>query len=216
MTDPVADAVVIANKTGGAGCAGMGLIIAIILVALGWAVVSPNAQRPNTIEVNGGAGSSAAAPVGPLPDVGVSGPATPPPAQAPVAAPAANPPSDASSSGQTDTGASQQPAQSQAPTPAPASQCALPGSIGVLGGNPSSLGGSGGTTTVASTPFSLSTPTLVNCGAHYRLAFSASGTSGTSSGNDCKTEGFDYDISAYVHVGDTVTVTLQLPPNDCG
>jgi hypothetical protein len=48
------------------------------------------------------------------------------------------------------------------------------------------------------------------------LAFSASGSSGTSSGNDCKTEGFDYDISAYVHVGDSVNVTLSLPPNACG
>ena len=84
------------------------------------------------------------------------------------------------------------------------------------GGSPLSLGGSGGSTTVASTPFVLSTPTLEYCGTHYRLSFSASGAMGTSSGYDCKKEGFSYDISAYVHVGDSVNVQLALPPNACG
>ena len=198
------------------GCMAMMILLAIIAVALGWATVDSNGQIHDS-GVNSNP-LAAAQPVGPLPDVGVVGPAktpAPPPSAAPqVVAP------PTSGSAPTEQAPVQQATPAPVPqdtaAPPPPAQCGLPGSIGVTGGNPSGLGGGGGSTTVASTPFVLSTPTLVNCGAHYQLSFSASGNSGTSSGHDCKMEGFDYDISAYVHVGDAVNVTLSLPPNSCG
>jgi hypothetical protein len=235
-SDPVDAAARAANKQEIGGCGVIAAIAAIILVALGWATVS----KTGTVVLVGSDSESAAptaqaAPnVGALPDVGVNGPASSSRSgqqSGPVAQARSDAGSSASgSSGSADAGQQVAQAPSDAgssgssgsdgggstPPPPPPATCALPGSITVQGGNPGSVGGSGGTVTVASTPFALITPTLVNCGQHYELLFSASGNGGTASGHDCKMEGFDYDISAYVQVGQTVTIQLLLPPNECG
>ena len=109
----------------------------------------------------------------------------------------------------------QAPAQ-VAPTPTPS---ALPNSIGVTGGDHSSLGPSGGSFTVTSTPVVLSA-NAVDCGDPYRLSFGASRPSGgTVSGASCHPHGdISYNISSGpnpVQVGDSVTVNLEAPPNSC-
>ncbi len=109
----------------------------------------------------------------------------------------------------------QAPQRSQTPTPpppAPTPQCAYPDSIGVSGGSTSSLGPQGGTFTVTSPNVVLSTGGLVNCGKHYQLGYSVSDG---ASGHDCKTSGFNYDISGNVSPGKTVSVVFSLPPNSC-
>jgi hypothetical protein len=102
------------------------------------------------------------------------------------------------------------PSPQPAPTPPPAPQCQYPGSIGVSGGDVSSLGPQGGSFT-ATGPVTLSTPPLVNCGQHYRLGFS---TGNGSSGHDCKTSGFNF-TPGNIQAGDSVSVNLSLPPNSC-
>jgi hypothetical protein len=113
--------------------------------------------------------------------------------------------------------APQQPLVQQAPPgaqpPAPATQCGFPDAIGVTGGSVSSVGGQGGSFTATSTPVVLSTGSLVNCGQHYQLGFTAGGG---GYGYDCKMAGFQYDISRYVQTGDLVSVYMKLPPNPCG
>jgi hypothetical protein len=105
------------------------------------------------------------------------------------------------------------PAPNPAPTPPPTPQCQYPGSIGVSGGDVSSLGPQGGSFT-ATGPVTLSTGGLVNCGQHYQLAYS---TGDGASGYDCKTSGFNYGISAgQIQPGDSVSVNFNLPPNSCG
>lgn len=143
--------------------------------------------------------------VGALPTVGPESSGT----TATTAAPETVPPTAAPAV----TQAPQQPAQTNPPQTQPPLQCGLPGSITVFGGDTGSLGGSGGTFKVTSAPATLQTAGLVNCGQHYRLAWSGSG-SGTSSGQDCQLGGFNTQINSAV--GQTVTVTLQLPPNSCG
>jgi hypothetical protein len=113
------------------------------------------------------------------------------------------------------------PAPNPAPTPTPTSQapCALPNSIGVTGGDHSSLGPSGGSFTVTSTPVVLSAD-AADCGDPYRLSFGASRPSGgTVSGASCHPHGdISYNISSGpnpVQVGDSVTVNLEAPPNSC-
>lgn len=109
------------------------------------------------------------------------------------------------------------------PTTAP-TQCAPPSAIQVDGGNPGTLPGSGGNTTVASLPVVISTPPLIQCGGghHYKLSYSsvvtnADGSSTTYRGGFCSPNGsFREDISARTAVGAPLTVTLELPPNDCG
>ncbi len=107
---------------------------------------------------------------------------------------------------------------SPTPTPTP-TPCALPNSIGVTGGDHSSLGPSGGSFTVTSTPVVLSA-NAVDCGDPYRLSFGASRPSGgTVSGASCHPHGdISYNISSGpnpVQVGDSVTVNLEAPPNSC-
>ncbi|MHB8680981.1 MAG: hypothetical protein ACYDA2_02660 [Acidimicrobiales bacterium] len=70
---------------------------------------------------------------------------------------------------------------------------------------------------MTSTPVVLSTPTLRDCGQHYRLAYTST-TNGQphGQGQDCERTGFSDDISNHVSVGDSVNVTFQLPPNSCG
>jgi hypothetical protein len=75
------------------------------------------------------------------------------------------------------------------------------------------LGPQGGSFT-ATGPVTLSTGSLVNCGKHYQLGYSASGSSGTASGYDCKTSGFNYNLGN-VKPGDSVSVNFRLPPNSC-
>jgi hypothetical protein len=164
--------------------------------------------------------STAGFAVGALPTVGPegSGPSatTAPPATAAPTATVA--PTVAPTQAPVATQAPQQQQQQPAPTnpPPPPAQCGYPGSIGVTGGQ-GNLGGSGGSFTVTSTPVTLSVGGLVNCGQHYRLAYSASGPGGASaSGSDCKNDGFSLGLHPSVAVGWTVNVTLQLPPNACG
>jgi hypothetical protein len=102
------------------------------------------------------------------------------------------------------------PAPAPAPTPPPAPQCQYPGSIGVSGGDVSSLGPQGGSFT-ATGPVTLSTGGLVNCGQHYQLAYS---TGNGSSGYDCKTSGFNFS-PGNIQSGDSVSVNFNLPPNSC-
>jgi len=110
----------------------------------------------------------------------------------------------------------QQPPPTTAPPPPPPPACSLPSSIGVSGGSVTSLPGSGGSFTVQSIPVTL-TATMPHCAQHYRLEYSGSGTSGTYSGSDCKMDAFNVSISnGSMAVGDTINVTLQLPPNACG
>jgi hypothetical protein len=110
----------------------------------------------------------------------------------------------------------QQPPPTTAPPPPPPPACSLPASIGVSGGSVTSLPGSGGSFTVQSIPVTL-TATMPHCAQHYRLEYSGSGTSGTYSGSDCKMDAFNVSISnGSMAVGDTINVTLQLPPNACG
>jgi hypothetical protein len=97
------------------------------------------------------------------------------------------------------------------PPPPPTPQCQYPSSIGVSGGDVSSLGPQGGSFT-ATGPVTLSTPGLVNCGQHYQLGYS---TGAGSSGYDCKTSGFNFGLSN-VNAGDSVSVNFNLPPNSCG
>jgi hypothetical protein len=219
-------------KQANAGCTPIIAVVVVVFIMLGWATFS---KTGNLVEVpiNPPDVSAAGVSVGPLPDVGLFGPSasSSAPGQQAAAPAAPAPAADDQGSGSGSSDAGQQVAQAPTDagssnssgsggggsvTPPPPATCALPGSITVQGGNPSSVGGSGGTVTVASTPFALITPTLVNCGQHYELSFSASGNGGTASGHDCKMEGFDYDISAYVQVGQTVTIQLLLPPNECG
>jgi hypothetical protein len=108
------------------------------------------------------------------------------------------------------------PAPQQQPAPAATPQCAYPNGINVSGGSTSSLGPQGGSFTVTSPNVVLSTGGLVNCGKHYQLAYSAGGSGATSSGYDCKTSGFSYNISKNVKAGDSVSVNFRLPPNSCG
>jgi hypothetical protein len=108
-----------------------------------------------------------------------------------------------------------------APGPVVPPGCSPPDSISVQGGDTGTLPGRGGTFTVTGSSVVLSTPALTDCGQHYRLAFvsngsSAGGATHSSNGHDCERTGFTYDISGYVQVGDTVSVRLDLPPNDCG
>ena len=100
-----------------------------------------------------------------------------------------------------------------APAPPPAATCALPGSISVEGGSPSVLGGSGGTTMVVSDPVVLSAGPLVDCGHHYWLAMTSSGGGNYT---DCEMQGMTDDVSADTLVGDTISVSLEVPPNACG
>jgi hypothetical protein len=104
----------------------------------------------------------------------------------------------------------QAPTPQPQPAPAPTPQCTYPNSIGVQGGS-GSLGPQGGSFTVTDPNVVLSTGGLVNCGKHYQLGFS----DGSASGYDCKTSGFNYNISNSVKVGDSVSVAFRLPPNSC-
>jgi hypothetical protein len=104
----------------------------------------------------------------------------------------------------------QTPTPQPQPAPAPTPQCTYPNSIGVQGGS-GSLGPQGGSFTVTDPNVVLSTGGLVNCGKHYQLGFS----DGSASGYDCKTSGFNYNISNSVKVGDSVSVAFRLPPNSC-
>lgn len=108
---------------------------------------------------------------------------------------------------------SPQPQPAPPPAPPPTPECQYPSSIGVSGGDTSSLGPQGGSFTVTSPNVTLSTGGLVNCGQHYQLGYSSS--SG-GSGYDCKTSGFSYGIGSNVQVGDSVSVNFNLPPNSCG
>jgi hypothetical protein len=104
------------------------------------------------------------------------------------------------------------PAPSPQPAPPPPTpQCQYPGSIGVSGGDVSSLGPQGGSFT-ATGPVTLSTGGLVNCGQHYKLAFT---TGNGASGHDCKTSGFNFSPGV-IQAGDSVSVNFNLPPNSCG
>ena len=93
------------------------------------------------------------------------------------------------------------------------SHLGFPGSLSVQGGSPSVLSGSGGTSTVVSEPVVISTGTLVACGHHYLLSMTSSG-GGTYT--DCEMGAMTDDVSAETNIGDTITISLVLPPNSCG
>jgi hypothetical protein len=180
--------------------------------------------------------------VGALPDPGLTGDA-PPPVQTPLPTPvptddpqtpdAQTPEPETPDSGTpvpppvaqpepVTTQGQSPPEQQTAPTPNPTptpTPCALPNSIGVTGGDHSSLGPSGGSFTVTSTPVVLSAD-APDCGDPYKLSFGASRPSGgTVSGSSCHPHGdISYNISSGpnpVQVGDSVTVNLEAPPNSC-
>lgn len=90
--------------------------------------------------------------------------------------------------------------------------CWYPDSIHVSGGSPTSLSGQGGEFTVESTPVVVSTDTLPNCTSQYEI--SVIGAHGM--GHDCESSSFHYDVSDIVQPGDLVSVSFELPPNDCG
>jgi hypothetical protein len=174
-------------------------------------------------------------PVGALPDPGLTGetPDAPPPVQTPLPTPL---PTVDAQAPETQTPEPQAPsptpvaqpepvpAPAQAPPPSPSptptpTPCALPNSIGVTGGDHSSLGPSGGSFTVTSTPVVLSA-SAVDCGDPYKMSFGASRPGGgTVSGASCSPHGdISYNISSGpnpVQVGDSVSVTLEAPPNSC-
>jgi hypothetical protein len=83
----------------------------------------------------------------------------------------------------------------------------------VEGGSPSTLSGSGGTSQVVSEPVVISTGPLTTCGHHYELSMTSSGG---GSYTDCEMGGMTDDVSAETNVGDTMTISLVLPPNSCG
>jgi hypothetical protein len=175
--------------------------------------------------------------VGALPDPGLTGD-EPPPVQTPLptpeptpAAQTPEPPTPEAPTPESQTpvptpvaqpepvpGPSPPPGPNPAPTPTP-TPCALPNSIGVTGGDHSSLGPSGGSFNVTSTPVVLSA-SAPDCGDPYKLSFGASQPSGgTVSGSSCHPHGnISYNISSGpnpVQVGDSVTVNLEAPPNSC-
>lgn len=191
------------------GCALNFFLVALAIAYLNLAAYGPNGHLGRTT----GGVAAQQQPAGPLPDVGLSGGAL-----SASATPSASSTTTtlATGTGGSPGGGTPRGGTPPPPPPPPPAECALPGSITASGGSPSSLGPSGGLTTVVSKPFVLSVGGLVSCGAHYRLSFNASGGSRTSYGADCKTNGFSYDISGSVQVGDSVDVHLELPPNACG
>jgi hypothetical protein len=144
---------------------------------------------------------------------------TPVPAQTPVPTPSQREPVTTQAQSPPTPNPAQTPTPTPTPTAAPPAECALPGAIGVTGGDHSSLGPSGGSFTVTSTPVVLSAD-AVDCGEPYRMSFGASRPSGgTVSGASCHPHGdISYNISSGpnpVQVGDSVTVNLEAPPNSC-
>jgi len=74
-----------------------------------------------------------------------------------------------------------------------------------------SLGvGSGGSFTVTGSPVVVSVSGLAPCN-HYRLAMSGPGGSKWV----CGVSGLVLDVSDRVQIGDSVSVTLEAPPNAC-
>lgn len=209
----------------------------VVLLAAGGYVLYKQLSKDNKAS----SPSVEAAPldVGALPDPGLTGDEPPPvetPLPTPLPTPSEQTPSAQTPEAQTPEaqtpvptpvaqpepvpGPSPPPAPNPAPTPTPTpTPCALPNSIGVTGGDHSSLGPSGGSFTVTSTPVVLSA-NAVDCGDPYRLSFGASRPSGgTVSGASCHPHGdISYNISSGpnpVQVGDSVTVNLEAPPNSC-
>jgi len=57
----------------------------------------------------------------------------------------------------------------------------------------------------------VSTGALPSCTSQYEIA--VIGAHGM--GHDCESKSFHYDVSDIVQAGDLVSVSFELPPNDC-
>jgi hypothetical protein len=104
------------------------------------------------------------------------------------------------------------------PTSPPLPSCGFGNGISVSGGNPSTLGSGGGSFTVTAIPVTISVSGVPPCGKHYRLEYSGGGAKGSYNGlSACTFDGPSVTInSQFMSVGDTVSVTFQIPPNSCG
>jgi hypothetical protein len=165
----------------------------------------------------------AGAGLGNLPALGVKQPAATTPTTATTAVPAPTATTEAPVAAttppqQTPAQAPQQQAPAPPPTAPPLPSCGFGNGISVSGGNPGTLGAGGGSFTVASIPVTISVSGVPPCGKHYRLEYSGGGAKGSYNGlSACTFDGPSVTInSQFMSVGDTVSVTLQIPPNSCG
>ena len=185
------------------GCAGLTAFVIAFAAALLYIGLSSQSSPPApAATVDASAGPTAAFQRSALPSLcSCEAPST----TAPTTPASSAPPSSGGTQPTTGTSPTTQPTGTTQPPPT----CGYPSSIGVSGANVSSLGGSGGSFTVTGATVTLSVGGLVSCGPHYELGFSSSGG---GSGYDCETGGFSFNISPYVHSGETVSVYFDIPP----